>query len=67
MTKPRTSVRPSSHVHAARWLGSLLAGLLFAGAVGADPAPPTRGEVFQEVWQTVHDKFYDPHFKNLLS
>ena len=42
-----------------------MAGLLFAGTVGAEPAPPTRGEVFQEVWQTVHDKFYDPHFNGV--
>ena len=55
MSRPQTS-----------WLFRLLAGVLACvGMVRADTVPPTRGEVFEEVWRTVRDKFFDPHLQNV--
>ena len=49
-----------------------LANLIVAGSVafvtvvpGEGAAPPSRADIFQEVWQTVRDNFFDPHFKGV--
>src|ERR1051326_1467457 len=40
-----------------------LAIITVAPAEGA--APPSRADIFQEVWQTVRDNFFDPHLKGV--
>ncbi len=66
MDKPQPAIRSPSHACAALWFGVLLVGILaFAGAAFAEAAPPTRGKVFEEVWRTVRDEFFDPHFNGV--
>lgn len=49
-----------------------LASLIVAGSVAIvtvapaeGAAPPSRADIFQEVWQTVRDNFFDPHFNGV--
>src|SRR5437762_13374468 len=34
-------------------------------ALAEGAAPPSRADIFQEVWQTVCDNFFDPHFNGI--
>ena len=39
--------------------------LAFSGAASADAAPPSRGELFEEIWRTVRDGFFDLRFNGV--
>ncbi|MBU1378205.1 MAG: hypothetical protein KKE02_12345 [Alphaproteobacteria bacterium] len=42
---------------------AVLVGLLLCAPVqAAEPAPPTYGALFEQVWKSVDDSFYDPTF-----
>ena len=46
-------------------LAFALIGLLLAIAPALSAPPPSRSEVFQEIWQTVRDTFFDPKLRGL--
>lgn len=39
--------------------------VIFSSAQLVGSAAPSRSEVFQQVWQTVKDKFFDPKLRGL--